>query len=89
MATKFQQLSEVSKDIEIKWSFQTVVISSVVESCEQKRLMKKEHLDGTKMLKMLLMPCCKTGHHLICQSQYSQVQKAEVHAVKMSKKCSW
>ena len=39
MATKFQQLSEVSEDIEMEWSlFRTAMISSAVESCGRKRL---------------------------------------------------
>ena len=39
MVAKFQQLSEVSKDIEMERSlFRTAMISSAVESCERKRL---------------------------------------------------
>ena len=35
----FQQLSEVSEDIEMEWSlFRTAIISSAVESCGRKRL---------------------------------------------------
>ena len=39
MKAKFQQLPEVSEDIELEWSlFQTAMISSAVENCRRKRL---------------------------------------------------
>ena len=60
MAVKFQQLPEVSEGIVMELSlFQTLMISSAVESCGQKQLrmvqwvVRKEHLSGTKMLKKL------------------------------------
>ena len=38
---------------------------------------------------MPLRPCCKTGHHLICNSGISEARKAPAQAVKMTKECSW
>ena len=79
IAAKFRQLSAVSEDIEMEWLlFRTAMISSAVKSCGRKWLKMargsgKKNLGGTKMFKKLseqrkmrLRPCCKTGHHLIC-----------------------
>ena len=67
----------------MEWSlFRTATISSAVEAVDGSglewwRVVRKEHLGGTKMLKKLfeqrkmrLRSCCKTGHHLICNFGY-------------------
>ena len=88
MAAKFQQIPEVSEDIEMEWSlFRREMISSAVESWRRKRLRmargsEKKLLAGTSMLKKLfeirkarLRPCCKAGHHLICNSGVQRRKK--------------
>ena len=90
MATKYRQLPKVSEDIEVEWSLcPTAMTSLAVQSCvisslEWWQIVRKKRLGGIKMLKklskqrkMLLKPCCKRDHHLICN-----------HTVKMSKEHS-
>ena len=78
IATKFQQLPEISSNMKIKWLlFQTAMISSAIKCCGQKRFRmeedsKKKHFGRNKVLKMLseqkkkmrLRSCCKRGFHL-------------------------
>ena len=63
---------------------------------EWRRVVEKVHLDGTKMLKKLseqrkmrLRPCCKTDHHLICNSGILRREKSAAQAVKMPKERAW
>ena len=65
-------------------------------SLEWRRVVKKEHLGGTKILtklfeqiKMLLRPCCKTGHHLICNSGITWREKLQLRQKKCPKNILW
>ena len=84
---KFPTTSKIFEGIETEWSlFRAAMISSAIESYGQKRLRmagvrEKKYFGGTKMLKnlseqkkMLLRPCCKTSHYLIC---YPEIPRPE------------
>ena len=102
MAAKFEQLPEVSEDIEIEWLlFRTAMISSAVESCGQKRLgmaagrekrtpwWNQDIKEAIRAKKDAFKALLQNRSSSDLQSRYSEVQKSAAEAVKTSKERSW
>ena len=102
MAAKFQQLPEVSEDIDMEWLlFQTAIISPAVESCGRKRLrMARGSEKRTSWWSQVVEKAIRTKKDAFkallqnrsssdLQSRYSEAQKAAAQAVKVSKERSW
>ena len=102
MAAKFQQLLEVSKNIEMDWSlFRTAVISSEVESCGRKRFRmaagsekrtpwwNQDVKEAIRAKKDTLKALLQNRSSSDLHFRYSEARKAVVQAVKISKDCSW
>ena len=81
MARKFQQLPQVSEHIEMKWPlFRTAMILLSVESGLEWRWVARKKQDFKEAIrtKMLLRPCCKAGHHLICNPGIPRCKKMQL-----------
>ena len=102
MVAKFQQLSEVSKDIKLEWSYsRTAMISSAFESCGQKRLRmaagkekktpwwNQDVKKAIRAKKGAFKALLQNRSSSDLQNRYSKVRKDAAQAVKMCKGRSW
>ena len=102
IAAKFQQLPEVSVDIEMEWLlFRTAMITSAVERCGRKWLkMATDRVKRTPWWNQDAKKAVRTKKDAFkallqnrsssdSQSQHSEARKAAAQSVKMSNERSW
>ena len=102
MAAEFQQLSEVSEEIELEWLlFRTAMISSAVESCGRKRhrmargsekrtpWWNQDLKEAIQAKKDAFKALLQNRSSSDLQTHYSETRKAAAQAVKISKARTW